>query len=197
MAASSKSRSPAQKAASKKLAARNKAAYRALDAQKKKGNPNNPKKKNNPKKSNPRSKKKGTALVPMIVGTGVGAGMAIGTTALVRTAASAVGVKMPVIVDQAGPLVGLAVVYGASFVAPALKPLVMPAAIGTGLVMALNWWMRSRAKKTNGAGRSTARAGSGQYARLNGSGSNVARAVGGSGMHDMAGSGSNVARAVA
>lgn len=195
--ASSKTRSPAQKAASKKLAARNKAAYRALDKQKKKGNPSNPKKKNNPKKGNPRSKKKGTALVPMIVGTGVGAGMAIGTTALVRTAAGAMGVKMPVIVDQAGPLVGLAVVYGASFVAPALKPLVMPAAIGTGLVMALNWWMRSRAKKNNGAGR-TGRAGSGQYARLNGSGSNVAAAVTqGAGMHDAYGSGSNVARAVA
>jgi len=190
--ASSKTRSPAQKAASKKLAARNKAAYRALDKQKKKGNPHNPKKKNNPRKGNPRSKKKGTALVPMIVGTGVGAGMAIGTTALVRTAVNAVGIKMPKIVDQAGPLLGLGVVYGASRVVPALKPLVMPAAIGTGLVMVLNWWIRSRAKKNNGAGRY----GSGQYGRLQGSGSNVAAAVTpGAGM--MHGSGSNVARAVA
>lgn len=189
MADKKKPRSAAQKAASKKLAARNKAAYRALDA--KKGNKNPGKKakgSTGKKKSNPRGKKKGTALVPLLVGTTVGAGMAIGTTTLIKTGMNALKIKAPQIVDKAGPVVGLAVVYAASKVAPALKPLVKPAAIGTALVMLLNWYMRSKMK--NGAGRY----GAGQYRALQGSGGSVGEVVAGSGM---AGSGRTVATAVA
>lgn len=189
MADKAKPRSAAQKAASKKLAARNKAAYRALDKQKNGGKKTGKKKGKTGKKpggSGSRSKKKGTAIIPLIVGTGVGAGMALGTTALVKTGVNAVGWKLPQIVDKGGPLIGLAVVFGASKVAPALKPLVTPAAIGTALVLLLNWYTRSKAKKGAGAR---------GYARLNGAGSNVAATVTpGAGARA---AGSNVARAVA
>ena len=186
--AAKKTRSPAQKAASKKLAARNKAAYRALDAKKGKKNPGKKAKaKGNPGKRRKRSSKKGTALVPLVVGTGVGAGMAVGTTALIKTATNAMGWKLPQIVDKGGPLVGLVAVWGASKLAPAIKPLVKPAAIGTLAVLLLNWYVRSKAK--NGAGKY----GSGQYNQLRGSGGNVASVV----SPGVAGSGSNVARVVA
>lgn len=107
----------------------------------------------------------GFASVPLLVGTVIGAGAAIGSGVLLQMAANAAKFELPQAVKDYAPLAGAGVVAGLAMLAPKWKALTMPALIGGAAVVALNMFLS----------RNTPPAAKGYY-RLTGSG-NVARTI--------------------
>jgi hypothetical protein len=107
----------------------------------------------------------GFASIPLLVGTVIGAGAAIGSGVLLQMGANAAKFELPQVVKDYAPLAGAGVVAGLAMLAPKWKALTMPALIGGAAVVALNMFLS----------RNTPPAAKGYY-RLNGAG-NVARTI--------------------